>query len=236
MDDFNPPTPTLPQKGGGSRWRFDPRARLIVYLLSCGLILLATRPLDLLPLAVAPLLGIALGHHWDEWWRVLRLLWPTLVLFAVVVGFGSGLEAAAGAVLRLLALVAAGVLFFALTPPEELGESLLAGGLSPRAVFLLEGTLRFAPTMAALAREVREAQESRGIRLDGLRLLRNGAALLGPLLASVMRFADDLAEALEARGFGGPTRTPLVEYRFRARDWALVLGMLAATVGLGAML
>ncbi|MDS4022036.1 MAG: energy-coupling factor transporter transmembrane component T [Candidatus Competibacter sp.] len=236
MDDFNPPTPTLPHKGGGSQRRFDPRARLIVYLLGCGLILLATRPLDLLPLAAAPLLGIALGHHWGEWWRVLRLLWPTLVLFAVVVGFGSGLEAAVGAVLRLLALVTAGVLFFALTPPEELGESLLAGGLSPQAVFLLEGTLRFAPTMAMLAREVREAQESRGIRLDGIYLLRNGAALLGPLLASVMRFADDLAEGLETRGFGGPTRTPLVEYRFRGRDWALVLGMLAATVGLGAML
>ena len=66
---------------------------------------------------------------------------------------------------------------------------------------------------------------------SGLYLLRNGFALLGPLLASVMRFADDLAEALEARGFGGPVRTPLVEYQFRRRDWALVLAMLAVTAG-----
>jgi energy-coupling factor transport system permease protein len=145
-------------------------------------------------------------------------------LFAVIVGFGSGLEAGIGAVLRLLALVTASVWFFALTPPEELAESLLASGLSPQAVFLLEGTLRFAPTMATLAREVREAQESRGIRLDGFYLFRNGLALLGPLLTSVMRFADDLAEALEARGFGGPTRTPLRNYRFRARDGLLALG------------
>jgi energy-coupling factor transport system permease protein len=158
----------------------------------------------------------------------MRLLWPTLLLFAIIVGLGSGPEAAAGAVLRLLTLVTASVLFFALTPPEELGESLLASGLSPQAAFLLEGTLRFTPTMAALAREVREAQESRGIRLDGFYLLRNGTALLGPLLASVMRFADDLAEALEARGFGGSTRTPLTDYRFRMRDWALAAGALAA--------
>ncbi len=217
--------------GKGSERRYDPRAKLVVYLLGCGAILLTTRPLALLPLTVAPLLGIAVGRCWGEWWRVLRLLWPTLLLFAVIVGFGSGPEAAAGAVLRLVALVTASVLFFARTPPEELGESLLASGLSPQAVFLLEGTLRFAPTMATLAREVREAQESRGIRLDGFYLLRNGVALLGPLLASVMRFADDLAEALEARGFGGSTRTPLVEYRFRAWDWTLVLGVLAATVG-----
>jgi energy-coupling factor transport system permease protein len=237
MGGFDPLAPDPSPPGGeASEWCFDPRARLAVYLLGCGLILLATRPLGLLALVAAPLLGIVLGRRWGEWWRVMRLLWPTLLLFAVVVGLGGGPEAAVGAVLRLLALVTAGVLFFALTPPEELGESLLASGLSPRAVFLLEGTLRFAPAMAVLAREVREAQESRGIRLDGIYLLRNSSALLGPLLASVMRFADDLAEALEARGFGGPTRTPLAEYRFRARDWALVLGMLAGTVGFGVML
>ena len=49
--------------------------------------------------------------------------------------------------------------------------------------------------------------------------------------ARIRRVTNDLAEALEARGFGGPVRTPLVEYRFRRRDWALVLGMVAATVG-----
>jgi energy-coupling factor transporter ATP-binding protein EcfA2 len=202
--------------------RFDPRAQSVVYLLYCALILLAMQPQELLPLLAVPLSGIALRRHWAEWRRAMGVLWPTLLLFAAMVGVGSGVEAATGAVLRLVALVTASVLFFALTPPEELGESLLASGLSPQAAFLLEGTLRFAPTMAALAREVREAQESRGIRLDGFYLLRNGVALLGPLLASVMRFADDLAEALEARGFGGSTRTPLADYRFRVRDWALI--------------
>ena len=89
--------------------------------------------------------------------------------------------------------------------------------------------------MALLVSEVREAQESRGIRLDGVYLLRNGTALLAPLLADVMRFADDLAEALEARGFGGPTRTPLADYRFRLRDWALVFGIVALAVAAAAL-
>jgi energy-coupling factor transport system permease protein len=217
----------LPARTG----RFDPRAKLVVYLLGCGLILATLRLVELAPLAVAALSGIALGGHGKEWWRVMRLLWPTLLLFAVIVGFGGGPEAAAGAVLRLLALVTASVLFFAATPPEELGDALLASGLSPQLVFLMEGTFRFTPAMADLAREVREAQESRGIRLDGFYLLRNGSALLTPLLASVMRFADDLAEALEIRGFGGPHRTPLAEYRFRARDWGLLAGAVLA-VGL----
>lgn len=221
--DPESPAP-LPERRG----RFDPRAKLIVYLLAFGLALLAIRVTDLLLFNAAALLAVVLLGASKPWRRALGLLWPTLLLFAVIAGFGNGLEAATGAVLRLLALVTVSVLFFATTPPTELGESLLSVGLSPQAVFLLEGTLRFAPTMALLVREVREAQESRGIRLDGYYLLRNGSALLAPLLADVMRFADDLAEALETRGFGGPDRTPLAEYRFGLRDWALVLAMLLA--------
>ena len=57
---------------------------------------------------------------------VLASTWPLAALFAVIVGFSGGPEAAAGAVLRLLALVTASVLFFALTPPEELGLDLPA--------------------------------------------------------------------------------------------------------------
>ncbi len=211
--------------------RYDPRAKLVVYLLGCLLILLTTPPPALACLTALALLGVVGGRCWSDWLRVLRLLWPTLLLFALVVGLSSGAREASGAVLRLLALVTASVLFFTRTPPEELGDALLVGGLSPQAVFLLEGTLRFVPTMATLAREVREAQESRGIRLDGLYLLRNGRALLGPLLANVMRFADDLAEALEARGFGSPIRTPLAAYRFQRRDWALVTGMVSVAAG-----
>ncbi len=219
----------LPERTG----RFDPRAKLTVYLLGFGLVLLATQMTDLLLFNVAALLAVAVLRTGRSWWQIVRLLWPTLLLFAVIVGLGGGFEAAAGATLRLLALVTVSGVFFATTPPEELGEALLASGLSPQAAFLLEGTLRFAPTMAILVREVREAQESRGIRLDGFYLLRNGTALLAPLLVDVMRFADDLAEALEARGFGGPLRTPLTEYRFQAPDWALVVGavLVAGTTG-----
>ena len=53
MDDFIPPTPALPHQGGGSLWRFDPRAKLAVYLLGCGVILLTTRPLELALLTTA---------------------------------------------------------------------------------------------------------------------------------------------------------------------------------------
>lgn len=214
---------------------FDPRAKLFVYLLTFSVVLLATELTDLLLLNAAALLAVLVMRASETWHRALWLLSPTLVLFAVIVGLSDGPITAASAVLRLLGLVTVSVLFFTTTPPTELGESLLASGVPPTAVFLLEGTLRFTPMMALLVSEVREAQESRGIRLDGVYLLRNGTALLAPLLADVMRFADDLAEALEARGFGGPTRTPLADYRFRLRDWALVFGISALAVAAAAL-
>ncbi|MBO9343910.1 MAG: energy-coupling factor transporter transmembrane protein EcfT, partial [Roseiflexus sp.] len=202
--------------------RFDPRAKALAYLIGSATIILTT---DLVRLALitgvtgALLIGLGLERRWVQ---VMRILLPTLLLFALVAGWSGGYEAAIGAALRLIALVSAGIVFFSVTPPEELGDALLASGVPSQMTFLLEGALRFTPLMGALARDVYDAQASRGIRFDGWHLLRNGPLLLTPLLLSVMRFADDLAEGLETRGFGSPHRTPLGDYRVRWQDWALV--------------
>jgi energy-coupling factor transport system permease protein len=165
-----------------------------------------------------------------RWLGVVQAIWPTLLLFALVAGFSGGVDAGMSAGLRLLLLVTAGVLFFTTTTPEDLGDALVASGVRAQHAFLLEGTLRLVPTMGALVREARDALASRGIPLHGLYLLRNGPLLLGPILVSALRFADDLAEGLEARGFGSPHRTLLHDYHFRACDWGLVAGMIVLNI------
>ncbi len=218
-----------------SSQRFDPRACLLAYLIGSAAIVISTdlRELVSISLVLAVLLsGLRL---WGRWWHVTRMVLPTLVLFALVAGWSGGSAAAVGAALRLLALISAGLIFFATTAPEDLGDALLASGVPSQVAFLLEGALRFVPTMGALAASVRDAQASRGIRFDGMHLLRNGLALLGPILISAMRLADDLAEGLETRGFGGPRRTPLRAYRYTWRDWGLLVTvlLLAALVHAG---
>ncbi len=208
----------------------DPRAKALAYLIGSAAIILT---LDLARLAVISgglailLIGTGLGRRWLQ---VMKALAPTLLLFALVAGWSSGCEAAISAALRLTALVGAGVIFFGVVPPEELGDALLASGVPSQIAFLLEGALRFTPMMGTLAREVYEAQASRGIRFDGWHLLRNGPLLLTPLLLNVMRFADELAEGLETRGFGSPRRTPLRNYRFGWRDGALAGVALLLTI------
>ena len=200
----------------------DPRAKALTYLIGSAAIILT---LDLVRLAIISgglamlLIGTRLRQRWL---KVMLALTPTLLLFALVAGWSGGYAAAMGAALRLTALVGAGVVVFGVAPPEELGDGFLASGVPSQITFLLEGALRFTPMMGALAREVYEAQASRGMRFDGVHLLHNGPLLLTPLLLSVMRFADDLAEGLETRGFGSPQRTPLREYRFGWQDGALI--------------
>ncbi len=59
----------------------------------------------------------------------------------------------------------------------------------------------FVPQMMAAAQEIKEAQEVRGHRFRGLRDL---LPLFVPLLTTALERAIQLAESMEARGFGGP--------------------------------
>ena len=59
-------------------------------------------------------------------------------------------------------------------------------------------------------------------------MVRYLPALLGPLLIQAFKLADELAEAMEARGFGAPGRRPRAELRFGLKDWLVLAGSLAA--------
>jgi energy-coupling factor transporter transmembrane protein EcfT len=64
--------------------------------------------------------------------------------------------------------------------------------------------------------------------------VRGRAALLSPLLASALERGLNLAEAMEARGYGRAGRTGIPRPRWRARD-SVVVGLAAAIVVAGAL-
>jgi energy-coupling factor transport system permease protein len=91
--------------------------------------------------------------------------------------------------------------------------------------------LRFIPTLGEEAQKISRAQAARGAELTGGGLLARVRALvplLVPLTVGAFRRADELAEAMESRGYrGGLGRVRYRELRFRARDaLALVLTIL----------
>jgi energy-coupling factor transport system permease protein len=126
-------------------------------------------------------------------------------------------------------------LFFETTAPEDLANSLVAAGLPFAAAFVFSAAMQFVPVIGRKARRVVEAQRSRGIPLEpGRAALRHWPAFLAPLLIQAFTLADELAEAMEARGFSRPGRTFYRDYRLGPVDWMALTGAAGMlVVGIG---
>jgi energy-coupling factor transport system permease protein len=109
-------------------------------------------------------------------------------------------------------------------------DRLLAAATGRRSVLAAALATRLVPTLERDARGLLEALRGRGIPAEGL---HGHAALLSPLLGGSLERGLNLAEAMEARGFGRPGRTRLPAPPWRARDVAAVtLGAAFVLVGI----
>ena len=190
----------------------DPRTKLILTALYALLIVASGRSFWLLmelSLLVLAILVVGEGRQYLSWLRLVAVM--TVAWFAIsLVAFD--LSTAVAASLRLLALTSAFFLFFRTTTPEDLGNSLVQAGLPYVFAFVLSTSLQFVPVISRKAQHIFDAQRSRGIPLEpGLAALRHYPALMAPLLIQAFQLADELAEAMESRGFGSPHRTFAVE-------------------------
>jgi energy-coupling factor transport system permease protein len=139
--------------------------------------------------------------------------------------------------LRILLLVAVAGLLTATTAPVALADG-IEDLLSPlerlrfpahEVAMMMTIALRFIPTLGEEAEKITKAQAARGADFSQGGPLRRALALvpvLVPLTVGTFRRADELAEAMESRGYrGGEGRTRYRELRFRTRD-ALALAVI----------
>jgi energy-coupling factor transport system permease protein len=106
-------------------------------------------------------------------------------------------------------------------------DRLLAAATGRRSVLGAALATRLVPTLERDARGLVEALRGRGIAPAGL---RGHAALLSPLLAGSLERGLNLAEAMEARGFGRPGRTAVPAPAWSPRDLAAVAAGVALVV------
>lgn len=148
--------------------------------------------------------------------------WPIIggpiTLEAVIAGAVSGLN--------LLAIL---VVFAAFNAAVDHYQLLRA---TPAFLFqagvVISIAITFVPQMVLSAREIREAQRIRGHRFRGLRDL---LPLVMPLLASSLERAIQLAETMEARGFGSAVE-PLTNRAALATQLGTLAALLALLLGL----
>ena len=124
-------------------------------------------------------------------------------------------ELAAGGV-QALRLAAVGLAFAVYALLLDLDRLLQAAGFARHSVLAAGLATRLVPTLERDAAGFVEAMRGRGIEVNGV---RGRARLLSPLLAGSLERSLNLAEAMEARGFGrvGRTRAPSAPWSGRDR-------------------
>ncbi|MFX4292327.1 CbiQ family ECF transporter T component [Streptomyces bohaiensis] len=191
---------------GNSLWHRLPAGRKAVLLAVLALAVSAA-PLGGGPAAALPPIAVCLacyavpGIGPRELLRQLRAVrWILLVTLAGQLLF-LGLQPAVVNTARVTAVVAIAALLALTTPVSELLDAAERGaaplarvGVDPqRVALLLAVTLNTLPVLARAAAEVREAQRARGGRAG----LRRFAV---PFLILTLKHADELGDALTARG------------------------------------
>ena len=191
-------------------------------------------------LAAAAALGRVLRDLVGPWRLMLFIFDSTAVLWAF---FGApeapgvpyferlmwAVEPAVVYGLRLTAVFLFGLLFLTTTRIEEVVHALQAFRVPYRVAFALGLAFRLVPLFLRSAGAIVEAQRARGLDLESgslIERLRRYGPVLVPIFMTSLRGADQMAMALEARGFGANCpRTSYRHYPFGKADLlALALG------------
>lgn len=187
-------------------------------------VLIAQDPKTLLPesvilLAALPLLGIS-----RKWMHSLRFLCPMVGLVFFIAFFSFNIRVALVVSVRLFNLLTVSFIFFRTVSPEEMGDALRKVGVPYNFTFMLTTAMRYVPLIGQKIRHIIDAQSSRGIDLrPRLRNVVNFMALLMPLLTQAFILSDDLALAMESRGFGQKERSSRKQYRLTFWEYGLMV-------------
>lgn len=226
--------------------RLDPRTKLFLMLGSFAVAVVVLTPARL-TLLLAVLLcygavGKTLGNLRRIWLLLLSIAAVSIVSWSVFAAGETplfwrvtreGLEFGIGAAIKIDSMIVSGLIFLSTTKAEEIVLSLIRLRVPFPAAFAFSLAIRLVPTVIGTAVTVTEAQRSRGLdteRGGPIARLRTYTPLLVPIFLHTLRNTDQLAKALESRGFGARhERTSFLEIGFHRRDVvALVLGLTVA--------
>lgn len=243
--------------------RLDPRSKLLFTVLFAVIVFLANNPLTYGILFVAIAGIIALSRISGKYIvNSLKPVW-WLILFTVIIHLLStkggtvyfkwhwisieeeGVRQAIYMTFRLSLLVLVSSILTLTTAPMDLTDGLerLFAPLKKLRVpvheiaLMLSIALRFIPTLLEETDKIMKAQMARGADFESGNLLqrvKNMLPIVIPLFISAFRRAEELALAMEARGYrGGDHRTRLKQLRFTRNDLILMILCVVITALIG---
>lgn len=238
----------------GGLARFNPRIKLLLFLIIAVAIMITLQVEVYLLLSAALLLALLLTL---QVWRRLPLLVLPLMLMIIltsalhiifvadggkIVTTVAGIDITANGLnqallfsWRLVLFVVLAVLFTVSVSPDEFAQVVWRGlsrlgmalaGLG--AAFYL--AIRFLPELVGNYRQIKMAQQARGAEFSGglIRRTSRSLPLLVPVVVAALRKATSLSDCLTVRGWGAaPRRSFYPSLRLNRADWLLfLLGLL----------
>lgn len=211
--------------------RIDPRTKLALGLMAIGAVFIAHRPETLVVECILIFVGLTAMGMLETWLRSIGLILPMVVLVLVIAILSFDLRVALLLSTRLVNLLTVSFIFFRKIDAEEMGDGLRKMGIPYMFTFILTTSMRYVPLIGQKIRNIYEAQLSRGIDLrPRLKNALNFMALLMPLLVQSFVLSEELALAMESRGFGRQGRSFRRQYRLGGWEYGLMLAAMICLV------
>jgi len=225
--------------------RRHPVAKLVAMVLLFVAAFLLDDPRAIAPLTVLVLVATVAAGATANLWRLRWVIVPVFVFTLAIWTFFYPARATAdpseawrfglGMALKLETFLAAGLLFLAITTVEEFAYALTRLGVPYRVGFVVTLAFRLVPVFLDSALTVVDAQRCRGLDFRRGRIDQRVARyvpVIVPVFIGGLRRADQMAFALEVRGFSaGRTRTGLPRPPADAGDWLLVAVAIGLAMG-----
>jgi energy-coupling factor transport system permease protein len=161
-----------------------------------------------------------------------QLVWPAgFDLFGKHFTLGLTVERlwfAVSQLMRILSISLAFIIIPYTMDSRAYGVTFSKLGMPDRLAYTMELSFRFIPTLARNFQVTLDAQRARGFELDGgkgniFKKIRRVAPLLIPVTMNAIVSSEDIANAMDLRGFGEQKRTWLYELKFNWWDWVLIV-------------
>ena len=213
--------------------QFDPRTKLALGIMAIAAVLFTRQPATLIAEFVIVLIAIPFLGPARLLFRSVRLVWSMLILVFIIGLIFFDLLTAVFLVIRLFTLLTVSSIFFFSIDPHEMGNAVRKMGVPYEISFILTTAMRYVPMIGRKVRQISDAQQSRGIDLrPRFKNIPNFMALMMPLLFQSFILADDLALAMESRGFGCKARSTRKSYRLALKEYGVMAISLGLLIGL----
>lgn len=168
---------------------------------------------------VAVIIFITGEIMWNISSRGATPLWGPITLEPVLMGLGAALRSGIGIFISMVLL--------ATTRNEELTQGLLKIKVPFRVSFAFSSALRMAPTLIGTTMTVVDAQKSRGLNMEKggfIERFKKFVPLVVPAFLLTMRSTDQMAMAIESRGFGyQEKRSSLIQLSLKKADYIWIV-------------